>query len=98
VAEDSRVYHVVPGRARDSRPPSPEELRATRVTRFEIEEASAKVRTGGPNEEPADLELTSFWAGVLPLRVVLGTPVPDERGGPLPPAPAYVAGLKGMGG
>jgi nitroimidazol reductase NimA-like FMN-containing flavoprotein (pyridoxamine 5'-phosphate oxidase superfamily) len=82
------VDYVVPGRPRDSRPPSPEELRATRVTRFEIEEASAKVRTGGPNEEPADLELTSFWAGVLPLRVVLGTPVPDERGRPLPPVPA----------
>jgi nitroimidazol reductase NimA-like FMN-containing flavoprotein (pyridoxamine 5'-phosphate oxidase superfamily) len=84
------VEHVVPGRAHDSRPPSPEELRATRVTRFEIEQASAKVRTGGPKEEPEDLRVAAFWAGVLPLSVVAGAPVPDEQAGKLPPAPAYL--------
>lgn len=91
------VDHVVPGRACDSRPPSAEELRATRVTRFEIEEASAKVRTGAAKEDPADLSLTTFWAGVLPLTVVPGTPLTDEQGGALPPAPAYVTGYRRPG-
>ena len=90
------VDHVVPGRARDARPPTPEEIRATRLTKFEIEEASAKIRTGGPKEEPEDLALAiaggrPIWAGQLPLSVVAGKPVPDDQG-PLPPeVPDYVA-------
>ena len=51
------VDHVVPGRSPDTRPPSDSELRATRVVKVEIEEASAKVRTGGPKDDPEDLEL-----------------------------------------
>jgi nitroimidazol reductase NimA-like FMN-containing flavoprotein (pyridoxamine 5'-phosphate oxidase superfamily) len=92
------VEHVVPGRSRDARSPSPEELRSTRVTRFDIGEASAKIRTGGPKEDPADLGLTGVWAGVLPLLTVPGPPVPDEEGGPLPPAPGYVTGYGRPGG
>ncbi|MGH9104703.1 MAG: pyridoxamine 5'-phosphate oxidase family protein, partial [Acidimicrobiales bacterium] len=42
------VDHVVPGRSGEARPPSEAELVKTRLVRFEIAEASAKVRTGGP--------------------------------------------------
>ncbi len=42
-----------------------------------ITEASAKVRTGGPNDDPADLD-TAVWAGVLPLRLVAGDPQPVD--------------------
>jgi hypothetical protein len=82
------VDHVLPGRVGDTRPPSPEELRATRVTKFVITEASAKVRTGGPNDEPEDLGLEEVWAGQLPLNVVPGVPVAET--GVLAPVPAYV--------
>lgn len=80
------VEHVAPGRAADTRPPTREELRATLVVRILIEEASAKIRTGGPNDAPDDLALP-HWAGELPLRMTPGEPVPD---GVSPPVPDYV--------
>ncbi len=83
------VDHVLPGRAGDARPPSREELRATRVTKFVIAEASAKVRAGGPKEDPEDLALEGIWAGELPLCVVAGNPVPDN--GVVAPVPGYVS-------
>jgi hypothetical protein len=47
-----------------------------------ITEASAKVRTGPPADDDADLAL-DVWAGTLPLRTVVGEPTdaPDLRAG-----------------
>jgi hypothetical protein len=81
------VEHIVPGRGRDARPPNDGELRATRVIRIEIEEASAKVRTGGPVDDPDDLLLTEIWAGQVPLAMVRGTPVPDGPSAAAPDGP-----------
>jgi nitroimidazol reductase NimA-like FMN-containing flavoprotein (pyridoxamine 5'-phosphate oxidase superfamily) len=71
------VDHVVPGRAADSRPPNPKELAATAVLRLDLAEVSAKLRTGGPNDDPEDLSLP-HWAGVVPLRKGYGPPVPSD--------------------
>jgi uncharacterized protein len=71
------VDHMAHGRGTDVRPPSPSELRATQVVRFPIQEGSAKIRTGGPVEEPEDLEL-AIWAGELPVALETGLPVPDD--------------------
>ncbi|MBA2624266.1 MAG: pyridoxamine 5'-phosphate oxidase family protein [Acidimicrobiia bacterium] len=70
------VEHIVPGRDEGTRAPSAEELRSTLVIALPIEEASAKVRTGPPIDEPEDHDL-GHWAGVLPLTVVPGEPQPD---------------------
>jgi nitroimidazol reductase NimA-like FMN-containing flavoprotein (pyridoxamine 5'-phosphate oxidase superfamily) len=70
------VEHMEPGRSAASRLPTAEELRATLVVRFPIDEGSAKVRTGGPIDDPEDLALP-YWAGVIPLSLVRGEPVPD---------------------
>jgi uncharacterized protein len=70
------VDHMVPGRSQHCRPPTAEERRATRVLRVPLHEASAKVRTGPPIEEPADLALSCF-GGEVPLTMVRGLPVPD---------------------
>lgn len=83
------VEHMVPGRSTDTRPSSPEELRATLVVRFEVDEGSAKVRSGGPIEEPADLSL-DHWAGQLPLKLDAGDPIADQPDGHAPPEPAYL--------
>src|SRR5882757_983778 len=48
------VEHVVPGRSADARPPNDSELRATTVLTLAIDEASAKVRTGGPVDDEED--------------------------------------------
>ncbi len=72
------VEHLIRGRWADVRKPNVQELKATTVLEFTIEEASAKVRTGGPVDDEEDYSLPA-WAGVLPLSIVPGTPVPDER-------------------
>jgi uncharacterized protein len=71
------VDHVVPGRTAESRPPTDAELRKSAVLLLPIESASMKMRTGGPLEEPDDLELP-IWGGVVPVRTVFGEPAPDE--------------------
>jgi nitroimidazol reductase NimA-like FMN-containing flavoprotein (pyridoxamine 5'-phosphate oxidase superfamily) len=75
-ALDAIVDHVLPGRSADSRPTNEAELRQTLVLRVPLAEASAKVRTGPPIDEPDDLDLP-HWAGVVPLRVVAGEPEQD---------------------
>jgi uncharacterized protein len=85
------VEHAVPGRSRDVRPPTTEELRATRVLSLPIDEASAKVRSGGPREDPDDLAL-DVWAGQIPLATVAGAPLADA--GVAVPAPRYVTGYR----
>jgi hypothetical protein len=70
------VDHMEPGRSSCTRLPTDAELRSTLVVRFPIDEGSAKVRTGGPIDDPEDLAL-AHWAGVIPLALVRGSPVPD---------------------
>jgi nitroimidazol reductase NimA-like FMN-containing flavoprotein (pyridoxamine 5'-phosphate oxidase superfamily) len=76
-ALDALVDHVLPGRAADSRRANPRELAATAVLALDLAEVSAKVRSGGPNDEPEDLSLP-HWAGVLPVTTVYGTPAPSD--------------------
>ncbi|MGA4847563.1 pyridoxamine 5'-phosphate oxidase family protein [Streptomyces sp. G5(2025)] len=66
-ALDALVDHVVPGRSADSRPANAKEIAATAVLRLDLNEVSAKARTGGPNDEPEDMDLP-YWSGVVPLR------------------------------
>lgn len=75
-ALDAVVEHVLPGRSQVARPSNDVELRKTLVLRLPIEEGSAKVRTGGPVDEPEDMDLP-VWAGVVPLRLVADAPVQD---------------------
>lgn len=67
---------VEAGRWQRCRPPTAEELRATRVVALSIDEASAKIRTGGPVDDEKDMALP-HWAGVIPLHLVRGEPRPD---------------------
>ncbi|MEU2900801.1 pyridoxamine 5'-phosphate oxidase family protein [Streptomyces sp. NPDC001273] len=91
-ALDALVDHVVPGRAADSRPADRKELAATAVLRLELSEVSAKLRTGGVNDEPEDLGLP-HWAGVVPLRKGYGTPLADPGLAPGTALPGYLAAL-----
>jgi uncharacterized protein len=73
-AFDTIVEHVLTGRTEVARGANDSELRKTLVLRLPIDEASAKVRTGGPIDEPEDLELP-VWAGVIPCELAWGEPV-----------------------
>jgi nitroimidazol reductase NimA-like FMN-containing flavoprotein (pyridoxamine 5'-phosphate oxidase superfamily) len=78
--------HLLAGRWAESREPYEIELRQTSVLRMEIEEASAKVRRGGPIDEPDDFALP-IWAGVIPSRLTWAAPIaePDLPDGVVPP-------------
>jgi hypothetical protein len=60
------------------RAPTRKELAATSVLAVPLAEASVKVRTGPPKDEPEDLG-AGIWAGVLPLGTTFGKPVPDPE-------------------
>ncbi|QDQ10310.1 pyridoxamine 5'-phosphate oxidase family protein [Streptomyces spectabilis] len=88
-ALDALVEHVVPGRAADSRPANAKELAATAVLSLDLAEVSAKVRTGGPNDEPEDMDLP-HWAGVVPLRKGYDPVVPSADLAPGIEIPDYL--------
>jgi nitroimidazol reductase NimA-like FMN-containing flavoprotein (pyridoxamine 5'-phosphate oxidase superfamily) len=79
---------LLPGRWVEARPPTRKELKATSVLRLPLEEASAKIRDGGPDDgDTPDAEL-DVWAGHVPLVVEALPPVPDPTlrpGIPVPP-------------
>ncbi|GAA1926363.1 pyridoxamine 5'-phosphate oxidase family protein [Streptantibioticus ferralitis] len=88
-ALDALVEHIVPGRADDSRRANAKELAATAVIRLDLAEASAKIRTGGPSDDPEDLELP-YWSGVLPVIHGYGAPIPADDLNPSIAVPAYL--------
>ncbi|NGO48343.1 pyridoxamine 5'-phosphate oxidase family protein [Streptomyces ureilyticus] len=91
-ALDTLVDQVVAGRSADSRPANAKELAATAVLRLDLGEVSAKLRTGGPNDDPEDLGLP-HWTGVVPLHKGYGTPVPADDLAPGVELPDYLTML-----
>jgi nitroimidazol reductase NimA-like FMN-containing flavoprotein (pyridoxamine 5'-phosphate oxidase superfamily) len=91
-AVEAITNHVLPGRYAEAREPNDKELRGTSVLALPLDEASAKVRTGPPGDEPDDYALP-IWAGLVPITTTYGAPVADP---PLPDGievPASVARL-----
>lgn len=80
---------ILPGRWAEIRGPTRKELNATAVLALPIDEASAKVRTGPPADDEEDYAMP-IWAGVLPLSLGAGPPIPDPRLPEGVPVPAYL--------
>ncbi|MFF2624276.1 pyridoxamine 5'-phosphate oxidase family protein [Kitasatospora griseola] len=89
IALDAIVEQVAPGRAADCRPGSAKELAATAVIRLELDQVSAKSRTGDVVDDEADLDLP-YWAGVVPVAPVYGAPQASPHSDL--PLPGYLAG------
>lgn len=85
--------HVAAGRAADSRPANARELAATAVLALDLVEVSAKVRTGGPVDDPEDSALP-HWAGVVPLTLNAGSPVPAADLDPAVTLPPYLTSYR----
>jgi uncharacterized protein len=83
---------LIPGRWGDARLPTAQELKATAVLRLPLDEASAKVRSGGPLDDEPDYELP-VWAGTVPLRLTADAPLADDRLIPGVECPGYVTEL-----
>jgi len=88
VALEAFTEKILPGRWAEARRPVGKELKATSILRLPLDEASAKIRAGGPDDgDTPDAEL-DVWAGHLPLVVQALEPVPDaglRPGIPVPP-------------
>jgi uncharacterized protein len=84
--------HVVPTWD-TGRPPTPAELRQTLVVAVPLIEVSAKVRSGGPIDDPGDLD-GPYWAGHVPIRRVWEQPLPSED---LPEGVAVPAAIAALG-
>jgi hypothetical protein len=70
--------HLMPGRWKEIRHPSEQELRATVVLELPLEECSAKVSAGDPDDADGDIDLP-VWAGHVPLTESWGEPVPADN-------------------
>ena len=81
---------ILTGRWNDARQPNEKELKSTSILRLPLEEASAKVRIGGAEDDEPDYAL-SVWAGVIPLKLTPGAPIRDERCPESIQLPAYLS-------
>ncbi|MBO6634547.1 pyridoxamine 5'-phosphate oxidase family protein [Parvibaculum sp.] len=80
-AEKARALSLFTARARqgrpqETRPANAQETKATQILRLPLVEVAAKVRTGGPLDDPEDMDLP-VWAGVVPMAMTFGEPVRD---------------------
>lgn len=82
--------HLVPGRWDDTRQPDRKESDATIVLSVPIDEASIKIRSGPPKDAAKDLG-EGHWTGVIPLKMINGSPIPDPLMDDNSPIPDYVA-------
>ncbi|PZE56999.1 pyridoxamine 5'-phosphate oxidase family protein [Curtobacterium sp. MCPF17_001] len=68
--------HLMPGRRAELRAMTAKEVRQTQVLQLPLDAASVKVRAAGVGESPDDGEDHGTWAGVLPVALRAGAPVP----------------------
>ncbi|KAF2001814.1 5-nitroimidazole antibiotic resistance protein [Amniculicola lignicola CBS 123094] len=78
--------NMLPDRWAKSRvPPTKAELSSTSILKVTIYSASAKVRTGGPSEDRADLKNEQLkkdvWTGVVPVWLQWGEPIAGKENG-----------------
>ncbi len=86
--------HLVPGRWENARQPDRKELAATAVIALPLDEASVKVRSGGPKDDPEDYN-SDIWAGVLPSALTFGAAEPDPALANSIAVPEHIAALAG---
>jgi len=86
---DYFIERIYPGRVATLRPVNQQELKGTTLLAMEIEEASAKVRTGEPKDDEEDYAL-DIWAGVIPIRQIVGAIENDPKLKPGVPAPEHL--------
>jgi hypothetical protein len=68
--------HLFAGRTVEVRRPDPKELAATLVLRVPLDNASVKIAAGPLDVDPDDHEPRDVWAGIVPMSLRAGEPVP----------------------
>lgn len=84
------IDHLIPGRSSDGlKPISKQDLLDTTVIRYPLNEMSAKVRVGHPNDDEEDYDLP-VWSGIIPIIREFGEPITDPKMRHTTPMPNYV--------
>ena len=65
---------LLPGRWDEARRPNAKELKATSILALAIDEASAKARSGGPDDDDSEDAALDVWAGIVPIVSSYGAP------------------------
>lgn len=92
-AIEAITEHLIPGRWEHSRKPNKKEMAATAVLAVSLDEASVKVRTGGPKDDEEDYDL-DVWAGLVPVTMTFGTAQPDPLLRPGIAVPPHITALE----
>jgi nitroimidazol reductase NimA-like FMN-containing flavoprotein (pyridoxamine 5'-phosphate oxidase superfamily) len=87
---ETMVERLFPGRWPQLRPMTDQEIKATALLSLPLTEASAKISAGGPTDPPEDVDWP-VWAGVLPIHLTMGAPVPAENLAPGIALPEHAA-------
>ena len=90
---DALVEQLVPGRLAELRESTAKELNATALLALPIETFTTKVRTGPPADDEPDYDL-DVWAGVVPVRSVIGEAEDDPKLKAGVARPAYLKQVK----
>lgn len=90
----SFMEKVAPGRWDELRAPNAQEMKAATVLAFDLDELSAKIRAGGVEDEPEDMN-DPVWAGVVPVHRVFGEPQADAQLRADIELPGYLKDYKG---
>ena len=85
---------LAPGRWEHARPPTRKELAATAVIALPLAQASVKVRSGPPKDDPEDYE-SGIWAGVIPAALMFGPAEPDPALDQAIGVPEHIAAIAG---
>jgi uncharacterized protein len=93
-ALEAVTNHLVPDRWDHARMPTRKELAATAVLALPLDEASVKVRSGGPKDDAEDYD-SGIWAGVLPAALSFGAAEPDPALTGSVLIPDHIAALAG---
>jgi uncharacterized protein len=96
-ALEAFTEQVLPGRWEQVRGPTRQELKATTILALALDEASAKVSEGGPDDGESDDAALPVWAGHVPMRLVADAPVPCPHLAPGIPVPAEIAAYRRPG-
>jgi nitroimidazol reductase NimA-like FMN-containing flavoprotein (pyridoxamine 5'-phosphate oxidase superfamily) len=84
---------VFPGRWQEARIPTEKEYAQVAVLKIPLDQASAKISAGPPEDEDYDYELDN-WAGVIPIGHTLGETEPDPALRPNIPEAASLAKIR----
>lgn len=72
------TVHLFPERIAELRDSTDQELKATSVLSFPLNEISMKISEGQPDDPESDLG-SNVWAGIVPLSITYGTPMPADN-------------------